>query len=263
MTSFGWGREEARSGGDAEQFLQVLLANIEREIPPIADIYRGECLHYTRSMPGARKVFQKTRAEVFDSLTLGVRGCPSLEESLEKFTESETLSGYDAGGDIGEIRVEIGDKISKLPPVLQLHLRRYEYDDDEGAVVKIEDRFIFLETLDMRPYVMDGCSLVETHYKLYAVLVHSGNAQCGVYSVCLRPGGGTQWFEFNDSEVTKITSRQAIDENFGGSRSRHGAIRTAYMLFYVRVDAEKEIFECALDEVPGHIRDYAAEAGIN
>ncbi|KAF6207453.1 hypothetical protein GE061_018696 [Apolygus lucorum] len=59
-------------------------------------------------------------------------------------------------------------------------------------------------------------------YNLYAVSNHSGTAYSGHYTAyCLHSGSG-QWYEFNDSRVSSISSRNVVSSE-------------AYILFYEQV----------------------------
>jgi ubiquitin carboxyl-terminal hydrolase 7 len=74
--------------------------------------------------------------EEFYDLSLQVRGCRNLEESFERYTEQQRLDGanqYDAG-DFGMQDALMGVEFLELPPILQLHLRRFEYENENAKV---------------------------------------------------------------------------------------------------------------------------------
>jgi ubiquitin C-terminal hydrolase len=269
--SFGWGLLEGFEQHDIQEFLRVLLTNIEEKLKPtedkeaIARLMRG---HTRREISNRHRGFRQEVSEEFYDLSLQVKDCRSVEESLARFVRSERLTGenqYDTGD--GKIDVEVKTQISELPPVLALHLERFEFDLRLSSQEKINDRFEFGDRLDMQPYICDG-DFPCTRYALFAVLVHSGSARFGHYYVYLRPNDGSEWYEFNDSLVVSVTSDRAIKTNFGGNgsatysniSSKYGS-RTfsAYMLIYVREDKRQEVFvECDQD-IPDHIRTYANE----
>ena len=76
------------------------------------------------------------------------------------------------------------------------------------------------------------------------------------------------WFLFNDSYVSKSTSYDAIDNNFGGVNNGFDFTRnySAYILIYVRVDSIDEIFMKSQNEatksfkIPRNV-SYLAEEG--
>jgi ubiquitin C-terminal hydrolase len=180
-TSFGWSGDEAFVQHDIQEFVRVLLVNIEEKLAKIdrrdaiAAIFRGQFQH---SITNTEKQFCQKRLEDFYDISLQVKGCASVVDSLRKFTSAERLTGdntYDAG-ELGKIPVTIEIKIMKLPPVLQLHLKRFEYDLTRFSLVKIDTEFHFAQVLDMRPFLARESTETDTKYQLFGVLVHSGTA---------------------------------------------------------------------------------------
>jgi hypothetical protein len=256
---------------DIQEFIRVLLAKIEEKMAQtdrkdaVAEMFRGKFRH---SISNSARKFDQARTEDFYDLSLQVRGFRRIEDSLRHFVSPEYLSGenaYDTGTDLGRIPVEIGVTILELPPVLQLHLKRFEYDLTRFSLIKIDDEFSFPAELDMQPYLHLSSAEHNTVYQLYAVLVHSGTAFGGHYYVYLRPDGGDAWHQFNDSFVEVADAVRALDENFGGADSLASIYATpkmysAYMLFYVRRDKWQTIFQRDEAAVVGpHVVAYAEE----
>jgi ubiquitin carboxyl-terminal hydrolase 7 len=154
----------------------------------------------------------------------------------------------------------MGGEFLEFPPVLQLHLRRFEYDYDFDRNVKIHSRFEFPESIDLARFLSQKPATSQV-YDLYGVLVHSGDVGYGHYYAFLRTSTDPQWFEFNDSSVTKVDPQRAITDNFGGSVAVGGYAQSfsAYVLIYVRrADAASILDPIRDDEVPEHIRNYTA-----
>jgi ubiquitin carboxyl-terminal hydrolase 7 len=64
-------------------------------------------------------------------IQLDVKGCSDIYESLRKYTGKEMLDGenqYDAGPALGKQDAEKGVIFSKFPPVLTVHLKRFDFD---------------------------------------------------------------------------------------------------------------------------------------
>jgi ubiquitin carboxyl-terminal hydrolase 7 len=103
-----------------------------------------------------------------------------------------------------------------------LHLKRFEYDFQRDALVKINDRYEFPAVLDLdiesRKYSTkgDGHDHVRNVYHLHSVLVHSGGIHGGHYYAYIRPMLGEQWYKFDDERVTKEPVKRAIEDQFGG-----------------------------------------------
>lgn len=88
--------------------------------------------------------------------------------------------------------------VRKLPPVLAIQLKRFEYDYERVCAIKFNDYFEFPRLLDMEPYTVYGLAKLEgevidiedenideqtitTKYQLTGIVVHSGQASGGHY----------------------------------------------------------------------------------
>jgi uncharacterized UBP type Zn finger protein len=97
--------------------------------------------------------------------------------------------------------IDIGLKISALPPVLMLQLKRFQFNPYTEANEKVLDKCAYPEDIDFAPWTLDPS--VPRPYELYAVLVHEGSqASSGHYYVFIRLEG--QWFRFNDEHVEEV-----------------------------------------------------------
>lgn len=82
--------------------------------------------------------------------------------------------------------------VKKLPPILAIQLKRFEYDFERVCAIKFNDYFEFPRELDMEPYTVSGLAKIEgeiidcdldpsnsdvcTKYRLSGIVVHSGQA---------------------------------------------------------------------------------------
>ncbi|OHT01279.1 hypothetical protein TRFO_31956 [Tritrichomonas foetus] len=288
--SFGWDDVQTIIQHDTQEFCRVLLDNLEEKMKNsplqgrIANLLRGKFRSYVRCV---NVDYESSREEYFYDLSMAVKGCPNLNSSFTKYVEKERLDGdnqYDAGEKYGKQDVDMGVEFISFPPVLQLHLRRFEYDFEYDRNIKINDRFEFPKEIDLDPYLAkDGDRLKSNIYDLYGVLVHSGTVSYGHYYAFLRTSTNEQWYEFNDSTVSKVTDYKAINDNFGGSRitpklqtAKYGAYNnygsysgysneksfSAYVLIYVRRADAQDIYEQITDEdVPEHVKNYIENPG--
>lgn len=81
---------------------------------------------------------------------------------------------------------ERGVKFQRFPPVLCLHLLRFEYDYALSQHRKINDRYSFDVHLDLSEFLeKPGCS--PCSYKLLSILVHSGDNASGHYVSFINP----------------------------------------------------------------------------
>ena len=110
-----------------------------------------------------------------------------------------------------------------MPPVLIIHLKRFQYE--RGIYMlghirsKIEELVDFpLEGLDLSPYAM-GPQATPPIYDLFAVSDHSGGLGGGHYTAHAQNFVNKKWYYFNDSSVSECHSASVVQAS-------------AYVLFY-------------------------------
>ncbi|KAG6401642.1 hypothetical protein SASPL_138506 [Salvia splendens] len=160
-----------------------------------------------------------------------------------------------------------------FPPVLQLQLKRFEYDFMRDTMVKINDRYEFPLELDLdrdngKYLSPDADRSVRNLYTLHSVLVHSGGVHGGHYYAFIRPTLTDQWYKFDDERVTKEDVKRALEEQYGGEEElpqtnpgynntpfKFTKYSNAYMLVYIRV-SDKDKIICDVDEkdIAEHLR---------
>lgn len=255
--SFGWTSADAFMQHDVQEFLRVLMDNIEEKMKEtlvaghVANLFAGTTRSYIRC---TEVDFESAREETFYDVQLNVRGAASVQTALDQYVTPEILDGdnkYQAEGHGLQV-AKHGTSFKKLPSVLHLQLKRFEFSLVYEDYVKINDRFEFSDTLDMTKYVLEPNPDGEI-FLLHSVLVHSGGAQGGHYFVFVRPSLSGPWLKFNDDTVTKATAKQAIDANFGSATT--GKYRdygtNAYMLVYIRQSAfAQQQRPCEPDDIP-------------
>ena len=92
---------------------------------------------------------------------------------------------YDAGK-YGLQEAQKGVFFEKFPPVLHLHLMRFQYDPQTDSNIKINDRYEFYENIDLTEF-LEKPESTPSKYTLHAVLVHSGDNHGGHYVVFINP----------------------------------------------------------------------------
>jgi len=249
--SFGWETLDSFMQHDVQEFLRVLLDKLESKMKQtcvegtIPKLFEGKMVSYIR----CKNVdYKSTRTESFYDIQLNIKGKKTIEESFTDYIQTETLDGdnkYDAGS-FGLQDAEKGILFDKFPPVLHLHLMRFQYDPVTDCSVKFNDRCEFPEVLDLSSFIQQGkvgdSEETETppdshKYLLHAVLVHSGDNHGGHYVVFINPQGDGRWCKFDDDVVSRCTKKEAIDNNFGGEGEELMTARhctNAYMLVYIQ-----------------------------
>ncbi|XP_026291782.1 probable ubiquitin carboxyl-terminal hydrolase FAF-X isoform X3 [Frankliniella occidentalis] len=219
-----------------------------------------------------------SREESFSVLSVEIRNHPTLLDSLEQYVKGELLEGGDAYHcDKCDKKVVTVKRlcVKKLPPILAIQLKRFEYDYERVCPIKFNDYFEFPRDLDMEPYTVMGLAKQEgemidcdydeiskdvcTKYQLTGIVVHSGQASGGhYYSYILNreTNGTAKWYKFDDGEVTECKmddEEEMKTQCFGGdymgevfdhmlkrmSLRRQKRWWNAYMLYYTRLDVEE------------------------
>ena len=218
--------------------------------------------------------YESSRIEDFWDIQLNVSGNKNLDESFKDYVQVETMDGenkYFAEG-YGLQDAKKGVIFESFPQVLHLQLKRFEYDINRDAMMKVNDRYEFPEIFDASPYLSDNADKSEPYiYQLHGVLVHSGDFNAGHYYAFIKPTADGYFYKFDDDRVTRATMKEALEENFGGDYAnmpngnagvRNPYTRTlstkrsmsAYMLVYIRQSRLKDILlEVPENDTPSHI----------
>ena len=222
-------------------------------------------------------------------IQLNVKGVKNLHESFRHYVAEETMEGenkYHAEG-FGLQDAKKGIVFEYFPPVLHLQLKRFEYDLQRDAMIKvrmvmassylrsrlsqINDRHEFPFEIDLAEFI-DDASPVKSEswlYKLHGVLVHSGDVNGGHYFALIKPDRETRWLKFDDDRVTPVTDREVLEENYGGEplnglyplqRNQLRAMKrftNAYMLVYIRDAMGDEVLAPFKEEdTPPHLSTF-------
>ncbi|KAL5273891.1 USP7 family protein [Megaselia abdita] len=250
--SFGWETLDSFMQHDVQEFLRVLLDKLESKM-------KGTCVEGTvpHLFEGKMKSYIKcknvdctsNRLETFYDIQLNIKGKKNIYESFQDYIAAETLEGdnkYDAGVH-GLQDAEKGVIFKSFPPVLHLHLMRFQYDPITDSSVKFNDRFEFLEQINLDPYLDQKDPKNPAIYKLHAVLVHSGDNHGGHYVVYINPMADGRWCKFDDDVVSSCSKMEAIEHNYGGVddemaiNAKHCS--NAYMLVYIRTSEIPMVLE--------------------
>ncbi|KAJ2258033.1 ubiquitin-specific protease ubp15 [Coemansia sp. RSA 454] len=246
--SFGWDSLESFMQHDVQEFNRVLQDNLETKMKgtvvdgAVARLFEGKMKSYIRCVDVE---YESSRVENYYDISLNVKGCATLRDSFANYCEVETLDGenkYQAEG-FGLQAARKGVIFESFPPVLQLQLKRFEYDFQRDAMVKINDRHEFPPTIDLGDFLSEDADRSQPWtYVLHGVLVHSGDLHSGHYFGLLRPTIEDVWYRFDDDRVVPVTPGEVFEEYYGGDLAVPGArgrpavkrFTNAYMLVYIR-----------------------------
>ncbi|XP_051113564.1 ubiquitin C-terminal hydrolase 12-like isoform X2 [Andrographis paniculata] len=264
--SFGWNRlDVSNTQHDVQEINRLLCEALEEFLKgtavdgAIKQLFEG---HHKNYIECIYVDYSSSKMESFYDLQLDVKGCRDVYASLDKFVEVEYLDNdnkYHAEH-FGLQDARKGILFMDFPPVLQLHLKRFEYDVDRGIMVKINDRYEFPIQLDLDKddgkYLSPEADRTKRNlYALHSVLVHVGGIHGGHYYAFIRPDlSNNQWYKFDDEQVTRQDMETIIEGLYGSeehdtrSFSRMGMrASNAYMLVYIR-ESDKEQILCDADE---------------
>jgi ubiquitin carboxyl-terminal hydrolase 22/27/51 len=168
-----------------------------------------------------------------DDIQLDLRDCLERFTSREKLAAAEyTCQTCDSGQNATKQL-----SIKRLPPVLPVHLKRFEHTKSTSS--KIETNVRFPMKLDIYPYTtahkltqtkaakMNGPPITNYNmntptnslmYELSSVIVHKGKIDSGHYVSYSREG--SDWFLFDDSKVVLVSEAEVLSAE-------------AYLLFYM------------------------------
>ncbi|CAF1189871.1 unnamed protein product [Rotaria sordida] len=243
------------------KFCRVLLDKLESKMEGttmegvIPSLFQGQYVQYVR----CTNVYHESRVQqTFYDVPLQIRNNANIIESFRDFCKTEILTGenlYDAGNIHGLQEAEKGVKFQHFPPVLCLHLLRFEYDYNLSQNRKINDSYSFDYHLDLSEFLeKPNCSLCS--YKLLSILVHSGDNSSGHYVSFINPELDGQWFKFDDDVVARVAPSDAMERNFGGIQDDDGSMynTSAYMLVYIREDCQKDVLcDINLEDIPENL----------
>ncbi|KAI9871069.1 MAG: hypothetical protein M1830_003479 [Pleopsidium flavum] len=157
--------------------------------------------------------------------TTNLASCLRTFTSCEKLqANAYTCTSQICGGLPQKASKELG--IKKLPPVLCMQLKKYEFTNASRG--KLDAKLQFPLQLDMFPYTTRGKKHArksedagvspQVWYDLSSVIVHKGKLDSGHYICYCRKG--ENWFLFDDSKVMLAKGAEVLDAD-------------AYLLFYL------------------------------
>ncbi|WFD34454.1 ubiquitinyl hydrolase 1 [Malassezia cuniculi] len=169
-----------------------------------------------------------SRDEAFLDLSVNITPNTSISSCLRHFSDSEMLCGRnkyfcDRCSSLQEAEKRM--KILRPPNVLALHLKRFKWDEQVQAYVKLSSRVVF--PLELRLFnTSEHADDPDRLYELCAIIVHSGEGSSqGHYVSIVRVG--QRWALFDDEVVDFIPESDLCKyyEDSGDSGS-------AYVLLY-------------------------------
>lgn len=197
---------------------------------PITKMFGG-LLRSEFRVPGLK---DSITTEPYQPLQLDI-GSPDIRnvvDALRGLTRPERLQG-DFNSPRGKDAVATKQVfIESLPPVLILHLKRFQFDAEGRGTVKIWKKVEYPLELEIprevlsrqqRHTMSDGAM---PKYKLVSVVYHHGkNASGGHYTVDVRRQDGREWIRMDDTSLRRVRSDDVAEgeaeEDAGEARKGH------------------------------------------
>ncbi|XP_014861248.1 PREDICTED: ubiquitin carboxyl-terminal hydrolase 2-like [Poecilia mexicana] len=205
---------------DEEKARRTWNMYLEREDSRVVDLFAGQL---KSSLTCTVCGFRSTVFEPFWDLSVPIAqkssGEVTLKDCLRLFTREDVLDGEErptCNKCKARRKCTKRFSIQRFPQVLVLHLKRFS--DSNVRASKLNTFVDFpLKDLDLREFSADSSE--RPIYNLYAVSNHTGNVLGGHYTSCCRNPALGEWFSYNDSRVSPMSSSQVRSSN-------------AYVLFY-------------------------------
>ncbi|RFU33440.1 hypothetical protein B7463_g2871, partial [Scytalidium lignicola] len=279
--SFGWETRHIFEQQDVQELSRKLMERMEEKMKGteaenvLPKLFCGKVRTYISCI---NVPYESRREEDFWDIQLNVSGNPNLEDSFKDYIQVETMDGenqYFAGDTYKLQDAKKGVIFEKFPDVLHLQLKRFQYDIDRDAMMKINDRYEFPETFDASPYLSEEADKSESWvYQLHGVLVHSGDLNAGHYYAFIKPTKDGWFYKYDDDRVTKATLKEVLEDNYGGEylpanghlpnalHKTQPLLRqnSAYMLVYIRKTRLDEVLvPVTKDDTPPHLQKKLEE----
>lgn len=193
---------------------------------PITKIFGGQL----RSELSVRGLKNSVTLEPYQPLQLDI-GSPEVKnivDALKGLTRPETLHGDFNSPHGKNVTATKTVFIESLPPVLILHLKRFQFDAEGNGTVKIWKKVGYPLELEIPREVLsrqkrsalsaEGLGLPK--YRLIAAVYHHGkNASGGHYTVDVRRQDGREWIRIDDTVIRRVRSEDVAE---GGEEDKEG-----------------------------------------
>ncbi|KAI6650941.1 Ubiquitin carboxyl-terminal hydrolase 10 [Oopsacas minuta] len=191
---------------------------------PISQIFCGEI----RSSIHLSKSKDSVTHQPFFSLQLDMQqvDVTTIQQAISGLLKPEEVAGFiDANSN--ETTVHRKQNLSKLPAVLILHMKRFNFVADTCYKVSKQIDYPAKLTLPLSLLSHEFRDKGPVTYKLIAVVYHHGeSATGGHYTSAIFCDSSHQWILTDDREIHPITEDFVL---------KHQAKRTAYLLFYRQI----------------------------
>ncbi|XP_054085542.1 myb-like protein AA [Zeugodacus cucurbitae] len=191
---------------------------------PLSDIFRGEL----RSRLQREGEHSTDAIQPFFTLQLNIEKAASVKEALEILVGRDQLEGVTGSKTKQEVVAWQQMTLEKLPTILILHLKWFDYRSDGCTKILKKVEFPVDLKIDAKILASKKYSMKQRAYRLFAVVYHDGKeATKGHYITDVYHTGYSSWLRYNDSSVKPVSENEVLYPK---------TPRVPYLLYYRRCD---------------------------
>ena len=292
--AFQWKRVFWNSPQDVEE----IYMQIYEIISAYNENIKNNCEGILENTIEVKEIEHKsTQEEKFFFLQLDIENNNSLEECLENFFKGEELSGenrYQYIDNLGKKNLYDANrfyKFKKIPYILFIQLKRFQYNPTEITYDKKNNAISFKEEIDLTKYIYNNKTKSKSktskkkkqekeenqEYILYCVIVHSGSSENGHYYCYVKDFQNDCYIKFNDTSVYEAEIKEVFNYNFGGEEIEYliknrktkkspdyevienkiEIKKNAYIFIYIKKSRLNDLFSEKNEEIKKLFENYA------
>ena len=232
---------------------------------PITKIFGGKLRSELR-VPGMKN---SVTLESYQPLQLDIGSTQinNITDALKGLTRSETLHGEFGSPRGPGVAATKQVTIESLPPVLILHLKRFQYDN-AGGTQKIWRKIGYPLELEIPKEVFPQHrrAAMLAHggypkYRLIGVVYHHGkNASGGHYTVDVRRQDGREWIRLDDTVIRRVRSEDVAE---GGSEEDPKVLAAALEQHKRDESASSNIFDRVAEQEEDQVQSEKGWSQVN
>ena len=233
---------------------------------PVTKIFGGK-LRSEWKVPGNKN---SVTLEPYQPMQLDI-GSPQVNniiDALKGLTRPESMQGDFNSSRGNRVTATKQVFIETLPPVLILHLKRFQYDHTTKRTEKIWKKVGYPLDLEMPREVFppQDRNKLAVHgglprYQLIGVIYHHGkNASGGHYTVDVRRQDGKEWIRLDDTLIRRVRSEDVAE---GGSEEDPNVLAAALERHNQRPASHGNTFEQFEDEDESQEEDKNAWSQVS
>ncbi|XP_053953660.1 PDZ and LIM domain protein Zasp [Anastrepha ludens] len=226
------GRNEVSESEDGDEWQMICnnrnKGSVTRQTDfgrtPLSDIFRGEL----RSRLQREGEHSTDDIQPFFTLQLNIEKAASVKEALEILVGRDQLEGVTGSKTKQEVVAWQQMTLEKLPIILILHLKWFDYRSDGCTKILKKVEFPIDLKIDAKILASKKYSMKQRAYRLFAVVYHDGKeATKGHYITDVYHTGYNSWLRYNDSSVKPVSENEVLYPK---------TPRVPYLLYYRRCD---------------------------